>query len=75
MARFIDESIYRDTFPAIRIAILFFTIAIVFLFLFKKNWLKKNNCFFLPHNGFDLGRKDNIYIRFLQSNSSNTVIL
>ena len=30
MARFIDASIYRDTFPAIRIAILFLTIAIFF---------------------------------------------
>ena len=33
VARFIDASIYRDTFPAIRIAILFFTIAIFFDFL------------------------------------------
>ena len=32
VARFIDASIYRDTFPAIRIAILFFTIAIFFFF-------------------------------------------
>ena len=30
VARFIDASIYRDTFPAIRIAILVFTIAIFF---------------------------------------------
>ena len=30
VARFIDASIYRDTFPAIRIAILFFTITIFF---------------------------------------------
>ena len=33
MARFIDASIYRNTFPAIRIAILFFTIAILFEFV------------------------------------------
>ena len=32
VARFIDASIYRNTFPAIRIAILFFTIAIFILF-------------------------------------------
>ena len=32
VARFIDASIYRNTFPAIRIAILFFTIKILFLF-------------------------------------------
>ena len=44
VARFIDASIYRDTFPAIRIAILFFTIAIFFFFFF--------------HNDFHLGRKD-----------------
>ena len=31
VARFIDASIYRDTFPAIHIAILFFTI-VIFLF-------------------------------------------
>ena len=43
VARFIDASIYRNTFPAIRIAILFFTIAIFFFF---------------PHNDFHLGRKD-----------------
>ena len=30
VARFIDASIYRDTFPAKRIAILFLTIAILF---------------------------------------------
>ena len=30
VAWFIDASIYRDTFPAIRIAILFFTIKIFF---------------------------------------------
>ena len=42
VARLIDASIYRDTFPAIRIAILFFTIAIFFFF----------------HNDFHLGRKD-----------------
>ena len=55
VARFIDASIYRDTFPAIRIAILFFTIAILF-----------SNFFFLIffflisffHNDFHLGRKD-----------------
>ena len=33
LARFIDASIYRDTFPAICIAILFFTITIVLFFL------------------------------------------
>ena len=33
VARFIDASIYRDTFPAIRIAILFFTI-VFFIFIF-----------------------------------------
>ena len=32
VARFFDASIYRDTFPAIRIAILLFTIAIFFFF-------------------------------------------
>ena len=32
VARFIDASIYRDTFPVIRIAILFFTIAIFLIF-------------------------------------------
>ena len=32
VARFIEASIYRDTFPAIRIAILLFTITILFLF-------------------------------------------
>ena len=32
VARFIDASIYRDTFPAICIAILFFTITIFFFF-------------------------------------------
>ena len=46
VARFIDASIYRDTFPAIRIAILFFTIAIFFFF------------FFFFHNDFHLDRKD-----------------
>ena len=44
VARFIDASIYRDTFPAIRIAILFFIITIFFFFFF--------------HNDFHLGRKD-----------------
>ena len=35
VARFIDASIYRDAFPAIRIAILFFTITIfIFIFFF-----------------------------------------
>ena len=34
VARFIDASIYRDTFPAIRIAILFFTIKIFFFFYY-----------------------------------------
>ena len=59
VARFIDASIYRDTFTAIRIAILFFTITIFFFFF---------------HNDFHLGRNrhNNIYMRFLQSNSSNT---
>ena len=42
VARFIDASIYHDTFPAIHIAILFFTIAIFFFF----------------NNDFHLGRKD-----------------
>ena len=41
VARFIDASIYHDTFPAIRIAILFFTIAIFFFFFF-------NYYFFFP---------------------------
>ena len=49
VARFIDASIYRDTFPAIHIAILFFTIVIFFDFFLKI-------CF--PHNDFDLGRKE-----------------
>ena len=48
VARFIDASIYRDTFSAIRIAILFFTITIFFFLIF----------FFFPHNYFHLGRKD-----------------
>ena len=42
LARFIDASIYRDTFPAI----LFFTITIFFFF------------FFFAHNDFNLDRKD-----------------
>ena len=61
VARFIDASIYRDTFPAIRIAILFFTITIFFFFFFSTMifiWGEK--------------RHNNIYMRFLQSNSSNT---
>ena len=50
VARFIDASIYRDTFPAIRIAILLFLIAI----------LKKTIFFliFVFHNDFHLGRKE-----------------
>ena len=51
VARFIDASIYRDTIPVIRIAILFLTIAI-FLFIF----------IFFFHNDFHLGRKDTIII-------------
>ena len=49
VARFIDASIYRDTFPAIRIAILFFT-----------NFESKKKNFFILffHNDFHLGRKD-----------------
>ena len=47
--RFIDASIYRDTFPAIRIAILFFIITIFFWFFFL---------IFFFHNDFHLGRKD-----------------
>ena len=46
VARFIDASIYRDTFPAISIAILFFTITIFFSFQI------------LFHNDFHLGRKE-----------------
>ena len=34
VARFIDASIYRDTFTAIRIAILFFIITIFFFYIF-----------------------------------------
>ena len=52
VARFIDASIYRDTFLAIRIAILFFTITI---FCDLK---KKLIFFFFFHNDFHLGRKD-----------------
>ena len=51
VARFIDASIYRDTFPAIRIAIFFFTIAIFFHFLIFFS-------FFFCHNDFHLDRKD-----------------
>ena len=43
VARFIDASIYRDTFPTIRIAVLFVIIPIFF---------------FLSYNDFHLGRKD-----------------
>ena len=43
VARFFDASICRDTFAAIRIAILFFTIGIFFFFF---------------HNDFHLGRKE-----------------
>ena len=38
VARFIDASIYHDTFPAIRIVILFFTIAIFFFFFFPQSF-------------------------------------
>ena len=46
VVRFTDASIYRDTFPTIRIAILYFTIAIFFC----------GFCFI--HNDFHLGRKE-----------------
>ena len=46
VVRFTDASIYRDAFPTIRIAILYFTIAIFFFFF----------CFI--HNDFHLGRKE-----------------
>ena len=49
VARFIDVSIYRDTFPAIRIAILFFTIAIFIIILLL---------LFFFHDDFHLGKKD-----------------
>ena len=44
-ARFIDASIYRDTFPVICTAILFFIITIFFFF-------------YVQYNDFHLGRKD-----------------
>ena len=47
VARFVDASIYRDTFPAIRIAILFFIITIFFIFFLFFGW----------YNDFHLGRK------------------
>ena len=53
VARFIDASIYRDIFPAIRIAILFFIIAI---FLFKKKKIKFFYFIFF-HTDFHLHRK------------------
>ena len=49
VARFIDASIYRDPFPAIRNAILFFAITIFFFFIIFI-------LFFT--NDFHLGRKD-----------------
>ena len=49
VARFIDASIYHDTFPAIHIAILFFTITNFFVYFFV---------YFFFHNDFDLGRKE-----------------
>ena len=51
VARFIDASIYRDTFPTIRIAILFFTIAIFFFLIFVV-------LIFFFYNDFHLGRKE-----------------
>ena len=44
VARFVDASIYRDTFPAIRIAILFFIFTILF--------------FYFLYNDFHVCRKD-----------------
>ena len=58
VARFIDASIYRDTFPAIRIAILFFTIAI-FIFEFFLNFCL--NFLFFPQ-WFSFGQKRDIII-------------
>ena len=47
VARFIDASIYRDTFPAISIVILFIIITIGFLVFY-----------FFFYNDFHLGKKD-----------------
>ena len=52
VARLIDASIYRDTFPAIRIAIFFFPTAIYFLFsyFFFPQLFSFRQKRFYPHN-------------------------
>ena len=56
VARFIDASIYRDAFPAMHTAKLFFLITIFFTMIFISAEKIHNN----------------LHMRFLQSNSSNT---
>ena len=58
VARFSDASIYRDTFPAIRIAIVFFTITILFVFSIFLLFNFFN--FLVFHNDFHFGRKETI---------------